>query len=299
MIAEANFKLATAVDRTLRYFALFRYPLLAYEIWQYCSVFCCERDIQNYLEEQTMLGNVFHCDGYYCIFPEVRTLLDRRLEGNVKAVKDLRRAKRVGKFIYQFPFVSYVGISGSLSKGYSDKHSDFDFFIVTKKDRLWISRTLLHVMKKFTFLVGQQHKFCMNYFIDESALTLQEKNIYTATEINSLIPVCGSEIHEQFILANSWVGKFLPNYVYDKEPASNCSGLFKKLCASFINLLPAVIFNRVLMQFTDAKWRRKWARKRFPAEDYDLAFKTRINISKNHHLNYQKRVLSALSPTEE
>lgn len=299
MIVEADLKLAAAVDSTLQYFALFQYPLLPCEVRQYCSVSCREEDIQAYLEEQEILGNVFRFDGYYSFLPDVEPLLGRRMLGNAKAVKDLRKAKRVGTFLYQFPFVTFVGISGSLSKGYSDKHSDFDFFIITQKDRLWITRTLLHLMKKCTFIVGQQHKFCMNYFIDESALVLQEKNIYTATELNSLIPVCGGNIYQQFMSANSWVGKFLPNYTCTNEPVSESSSLFKKLCAGLVNLLPTTRLNHFLMKLTDAKWRRKWARKRFPAEDYDLAFKTRINISKNHHLNYQKRVLSALSPKED
>jgi hypothetical protein len=65
------------------------------------------------------------------------------------------------------------------------------------------------------------------------------------------------------------------------------------------NMLPADAFNHFLMKLTDAKWRKKWSRRGFPQEDYDLAFKTRINISKNHRLNYQKRVLSALSLQEE
>jgi hypothetical protein len=99
--------------------------------------------------------------------------------------------------------------------------------------------------------------------------------------------------------ANSWVGKFLPNYVGHHEPPSECTGIMKQLCTRFVSLLPTSRLNHFLMKLTDAKWRRKWDRKRFPAEDYDLAFKTRINISKNHHLNYQKRVLSALSPKEK
>lgn len=35
----------------------------------------------------------------------------------------------------------------------------------------------------------------------------------------------------------------------------------------------------------------KMETKRFPMDDYDLAMKTRWYVSKNHPLNYQKRVL--------
>jgi hypothetical protein len=65
-----------------------------------------------------------------------------------------------------------------------------------------------------------------------------------------------------------------------------------------IDVLQPGSVNRMLMRMTDTKWQKKWARKGYPAEDYDLAFKTRINISKNHKANYQKRLLEALRPKE-
>jgi hypothetical protein len=300
MISAIDNCVGAAIDRTIQYFALFRYPLQIHEIRQYCGVACTEDEIQAYMDEQELQGNIFSLNGYYTSLSDVAALLERRIMGNQKAVRDLEKAKRVGRLIYQFPFVSYVGISGSLSKGYSDDGSDFDFFIITHKDRLWICRTLLHVMKKLSFLVGQQHKLCMNYFIDESALSLQEKNIYTATELHSLIPVCGPDMHRRFLEANAWSQKFLPNYRKEEQIAiANCSGIGKRLSAALINVFRPVGFNKFLMKLTDTKWRRKWYRKGYPMEDYDLAFKTRINISKNHHLNYQKRVLSALRLKEE
>jgi hypothetical protein len=45
------------------------------------------------------------------------------------------------------------------------------------------------------------------------------------------------------------------------------------------------------MELTDKKWRKKWARKNFPMEAYDLAFKTRLYVSKNHDKNYQEKIL--------
>jgi hypothetical protein len=45
------------------------------------------------------------------------------------------------------------------------------------------------------------------------------------------------------------------------------------------------------MNLTNNKWRKKWARKNFPMEAYDLAFKTRLHVSKNHDKNYQEKIL--------
>src|SRR5690606_39126981 len=109
------------------------------------------------------------------------------------------------KFIYLFPFVAFVGISGSLSKGFAAADGDFDFFIITSANRLWICRTLLHLFKKLSFLAGAQHRFCMNYFIDISHAAIEERNRYTAIELSSLIPVCGLKVYQHFLSQNKWV----------------------------------------------------------------------------------------------
>ncbi len=300
MTIETDAHIGEAINRTMQYFALFRYPLNVHDIWQYCGVSCSKEDIMAFLEEQQVQGKVFGLHGYFSLVPEIDSLLERRIKGNEKALREMKNARRVGRLIYQFPFVRFVGISGSLSKGYSDEHSDYDFFIITRKDRLWIARTLLHILKKLSFVIGQQHKLCMNYFIDESALQLQEVNLYTATELNSLIPVSGKDMHRQLMEANAWVKRFLPNYTQDVcEPANDGSWLIKGFTAGIINMMNPDGLNRLLMNLTNTKWQKKWSKKGYPKEDYDLAFKTRINISKNHRLNYQKKVLSALRLKEE
>jgi hypothetical protein len=96
--------------------------------------------------------------------------------------------------------------------------------------------------------------------------------------------------------ANSWVRQVLPNMPpADERSVCDRSGMLKRLSAHLINCFAAGRLNRLLMLLTDRKWRKKWAMKGFPAEDYDLAFKTTLHISKNHPANYQKRILAELS----
>jgi hypothetical protein len=289
-------KLGEAIYRTLQYYAWFSYPLKAGEILRNCGLPCSEEELLPHLHMLQEQGRVHGLNGYYSPSPDIEALVERRSLGNERAIKELRRARTVGRLIFQAPFVCFVGISGSLSKGYSDAHTDFDFFIITRKDRLWISRTLLHLFKKLTFLVGQQHKFCMNYFLDDSALLLEERNIYTATELSSMVPVAGAATYHRLMEANSWLRHFLPNYLGEEHAPLNDKGsLMKGFFTALLGLINPSGLNRFLMRLTDQKWRRKWARKGFPAEDYNLAFKTTLHISKNHPANYQKRILEALS----
>src|SRR5690606_3777846 len=102
--------------------------------------------------------------------------------GNLMANKFSDIARKKAKLISQFPFVRGVMASGSLSKGYADEKSDIDFFIITIPNRLWIARTLL-VLYKRIFLLNSHKFFCVNYFVDEKHLGIEEKNLFTATEL--------------------------------------------------------------------------------------------------------------------
>ena len=74
---------------------------------------------------------------------------------------------------------------------------------------------------------------------------------------------------------------------------ATCFGA-KKISESFIELLFPDALNKGLMTLTDSWWRYKWQRKNYPMEDYDLAMKTRLYVSKNHPANYQKKILRQL-----
>ncbi len=116
------------------------------------------------------------------------------------------------KLISRFPFVRAVLASGSLSKGYMDEKSDIDFFIITAPHRLWIARTLL-VLYKRLFLGGSHKHFCVNYFVDEDHLEIEEKNLFTATELATVLPLYGAEQYKSLIKTNGWVRDFFPNYI--------------------------------------------------------------------------------------
>ncbi len=292
-----------AVLSVLRYYVIFNYPLKADEIFGNLSIICHFSELLVTLEDMKEEESLYMHKGYYSLDANIKEQVLRRKNANNLANEKKIKALAVGKFIYKFPFVRFVGISGSLSKGYADQTSDFDFFIVTETNRLWICRTLLHLFKKTTFLFGQQHKFCMNYFIDMHNMQLEEQNRFTAIELSSMIPVAGSEVHTLLMNDNLWISNHLPNgYVrYDdgKNNTAGKGGLLKLLLEFIINIAFPGKVNMLLMRVTDTKWRKKWARKNFPEEDYNVAFKTTLHVSKNHPANHQKRVLTALSKFED
>jgi predicted nucleotidyltransferase len=281
-------QLQQAIVNVLHYFDVFHFPLRFEEIHQFIQQNCDEQQLVIALNDLVSQQEIYQLNDCYSLHNN-QELVARKNVGFQLAQQKIYRAKKIGKFIQCFPFVRMVAISGSLSKGYADQHSDIDFFIVTNATNLWTSRTLLHVFKKLTFLVGQQHSFCMNYFIAESHLSIEEQNYFTAIELATLITVTHPELGAKLVVTNEWITEFLPNH---NPPTTQKikvkTNIFKRII-EFV--LGSKKLNHFFMELTNNKWRKKWARKNFPMEAYDLAFKTRLYVSKNHDKNYQEKIL--------
>ena len=75
------------------------------------------------------------------------------------------------------------------------------------------------------FLLNSKKYFCVNYFIDEDHLEIEEKNRFTATEIATLLPIYNAQLYQRFYRANNWIKNYLPHshqYSSDEiQPASN------------------------------------------------------------------------------
>lgn len=286
----------TEIVTTLRYFNLFKHPLLIDEIYEFLALKTDREYLQHTLNKMVHEGSIYNFDSYY--LPEnKKEYIERRKAGAVRASTLMKKAATAANIISKFPFVKSVCISGSLSKGYANERSDIDFFIITETRRLWICRSLLHVYKKLTFLWGAQHSYCMNYFIDESKLCLEEQNRFTATEMATMMPVYNLNVYSDFIAANeTWLTHEFPNKKWQTgHPFSELKHRGIRRVAEFIiNHLAPEKINTTLLQLTDKMWRFKWNSKGYPVKDYDLAMKTKWYVSKNHPLNYQKKILAEI-----
>lgn len=289
--ADNDILLRSYILKTLKYFHVFRHPLYADEIFAFLQIPVSKSDLQHTLAAMVRDESIFYAHNMYALENSAQIFL-KRMVGADMAAEKMKEARKCAALIAAFPFVKAVCVSGSLSKGYADEKSDIDFFIITSNKRLWISRTLLHLFKKLTFLVNRQHSFCMNYFIDESRLCLEEKNIFTATELATLVPVYNSDMHKALLGNNkSWIEEHFPNMVLTEQHNALSSKPFKKPLEWILNRMWAERLNITLMVLTDKLWRFKWQRKNYPMEDYELAMKTKWYVSKQHPLNYQKKVL--------
>jgi hypothetical protein len=187
--------------------------------------------------------------------------------------------------------VRSVMASGSLSKNYMDEKSDLDFFVITAPGRLWIARMFLILYKRI-FLLNSHKHFCVNYFVDENHLEIEEKNIFTATELATLIPLAGKSYYPLLFQKNKWISEFLPNHpALTIENSATLSELKStNVFEQFLNFFDADSLDTFFMNLTFKRWKRIYEKKYQP-NDFLIAFKTNKYVSKNHPNFYQKKIV--------
>ncbi len=246
-----------SILRTLAYFDIFNYPLSKEEIQQYLVTHISPDRIDSLLQQMLEENSIFSLQDFYSLQNNL-LLIHRRRQGNKRAEMLLQKAAHIGRLLYQFPFVRAVAVSGSLSKNFADEKADIDFFIITRANRLWVARTLMHLYKKFTFLFGRQHYYCMNYYVDEEALHLKEQNIYTAIELKTVLPICGTFASEQLFQKNEWTQNWFPQCDFRSQSQPDPS-------ISWIKRFGEWIFNNRFGNWLDNRFQtittRRWKQK--------------------------------------
>lgn len=207
-----------AIANTLLYFSIFDYPLNKHEIHTFCREELSEQNLEEELDKLIASQLIIKQGTLYSINKQWSEF-QKREKANIQAQKLLHKGYKLSKLIGLFPFVKGVAISGSLSKGVAKPNDDIDYFIITKNNRLWIAHFTLHVLKKIYGLFGKERMLCLNFFIDEKHLEIEEESVFTATEILTLIPTYNPSAIADFIRANPWVYHVFPNF--DVENLNN------------------------------------------------------------------------------
>lgn len=132
------------------------------------------KDRLKLLIETLVDANYLYQYGHYYSISTNTDFIIQREENTRRALQIMPMARRMTKIISWFPFVRAVLISGSLSKNVITPDGDIDYFIITGRGRLWVTRTLLVLFKKI-FLLNSHKYFCINYFIDDTHLEIEEK----------------------------------------------------------------------------------------------------------------------------
>jgi len=279
--------------KVVAYFDLFNYPVTKEEIHFFLDSKVKQHELYWDLRELTAHGYLF-CEQEFYSLKNDPSLAEKRIRANEKARILLATAHKLSKFLFAFPFVRGIGISGSLSKHFADEKADIDYFIITQQNKLWICRTILHAFKKLSFITGHQHWFCMNYFVDEEAMRIEEKNIFTATELVTLMPMCGNDTLEKFFKANDWSNHYFPNHITKPAMHPTIAGRykFKKLLESIFNNRWGDRLDDYFMRVTARRWKEKEEKNKLNIKGNRMGLKTGKHFSKPKPAFFQEKILS-------
>ncbi len=243
------------------------------------------------LEMMVQSRLVFKMQDYYSLNNDPGYVA-RRMKGYEQAVKLISKGGKIASVISHFPFVRGIAISGSLSKYFAEDDADIDFFIITSANRVWIARSFTHLLKKLSFLFRKQHLLCMNYYIDETHPEIIEKNIFTATEIVTLIPLKGTNSFDAFFKANNWTSQYLPNFfmslAHNNETNSN---LIKRCVELLLTGRAGNALDTWLMRLTDKRWGRKRMAKKTNEHGNLLSMAAHKHYSKPDPSIFQRQLL--------
>ena len=286
-------ELHKAILQTLLYFDVFKYPITEQEIFENCAVLTNAQEIKQSLSELHTLGYVKKIKDFYMpLWADVDSV-ERREKANIRAQEMMQTAFNYSKKAAKLPFVKGLCISGSLSKNYFDDQSDIDFFVVTKANRLWICRSLFIIYYKM-LPKSKRKYYCLNYFISEADLRIEDKNIFVATELAHLIPTVNYDMYLDILEKNQWYKPAFSNK--PPKPNTNCidtpTSMVKIITEA---LFPGTFGDRLddfFMQRTAKRWKRIFAK--MDSKDFEIQFRARKHSAKRHEKGHQSKVLVIL-----
>ncbi|MBW4891786.1 hypothetical protein KXQ82_18820 [Mucilaginibacter sp. HMF5004] len=238
------FKIKEDIISALAYFDMFDYPLMGREIYLFLKNRYPQYQFDDTLQCLVLNELVYRFDKFYSLKNDP-LLITRRVNSNKKAIEMMNFAGKLSNVLIKFPYIRGIAVSGALSKNFINGDKDIQLFIITAKNRLWIARSLISIIKKLRFFGAKQNHFCTHYYIDEEQLEVPEKTLYTAIEIVTLIPLHGDALFERFYTANTWTGEYLPNKIMRLSSA-------KPVKSSFIKSAFEMIFDNPLGNAIDA-----------------------------------------------
>lgn len=208
-ISVSERPLRDAVLATVVYADLFNFPLERAEIHRdLIGVASARAETERAIAALVDEGALIPTDGVITL-PGRTELAAQRRERRAHAARLWPQARRFGRLIGRYPFVRMVAVSGSLAADNPDPRADIDYMIVTTPGRLWLVRGLAVLLVRAARPVGAQ--LCPNYLLTTRALTLRERDLYTAHELLQAAPLAGTPIYRRFLAENRWAAAWLPN----------------------------------------------------------------------------------------
>ncbi|GAB4515938.1 MAG: hypothetical protein OHK0046_20210 [Anaerolineae bacterium] len=204
-------ELEWAILKTIAYADIFDYPITVQELERYLIGVPASRDAIHATLTTNRLQQRFIsiCDDYLTLTGRESNIALRRGRSAV-AQRLWPHAVAYGQVIGSLPFVRMVAVTGSLAVDNAAANGDIDYLIITEPGRLWLTRLFVVMLVRW----AERHEgvtLCPNYFLSESALIIEEQNLFSARELAQMVPVSGMETYDAMRRLNAWTDDYFPN----------------------------------------------------------------------------------------
>lgn len=152
----------------------------------------------------------------YLLTPHNQSL-SSRIEREQASAAKLESAASFAKLLTRLvPFIRTIAVTGSVAYGSAEKWDDVDLFIVTERNRLWISTFWMLLQIRLYKILGMRAShlmpFCLSYLHDEEGFSKESRRSRTnplfARELLKAKPVAGRETYRRILEDNKWVSEF-------------------------------------------------------------------------------------------
>jgi hypothetical protein len=220
-----------AILQLAAYYAVFGMPLSEAEANSYLGIKTGHLAIREALRQLCDDGKLeLDDDGFYRLSGQ--TYHHRELTNRRQAAL-LARARRWGKFFALLPFVKCVVVVNSSGIGNVRADSDIDLLIVTKPNRIYITKgILMYGLKLLGQLENSKNKagrFSLGMFLTTAGLNWQRdvmavNDPHLAYWLMLAKPVYGANIWFELLKSSPYVAETFPNYVWPKSNIRVYSG---------------------------------------------------------------------------
>ena len=220
-------------------------------------------DIDKTLSESSKIKS--HNGFYYACIPgednETDYFNGRIKNAKVSAIK-IKKAIKIASLLSFIPFIRSIGISGSVSMNGAKLKSDIDFFIISSRKRVWLTRLLTVAL---TQIIGQRRhkntiedKICLNIYIADEKTKYPIKNMANGQMILMTLPIYNKNIFNVFLSANAeWISKYIANFknnLFLKDSLNgDCSEKTNKVLNRLEHFLGGIFSRRIFHKTPNAR----------------------------------------------
>lgn len=222
--------LERSIILTLAYTHQFSYPLTLCEIYSRFIFPTSGRSIQKKLFAaaivQLLSQQIIVREKNYFVLnfgaaQEQARRREERLRFSNKKIADLQPLLA---FLSVLPWVTAVGITGSVAMHNADRHDDTDILMIVQPHSLWLLRPLIILFawfhkKRRSWNSEESNSWCFNLWLETSRLKIpaRQHSLYTAYEVAQVNWMIDKWcIERKFLQSNAWIHKYIPIFFRKK-----------------------------------------------------------------------------------